>query len=124
MAPVTASFAVILSLLLTVLGINTSRLRAGGRAGPEKKDAIYRASRAHGNTLEHTLPVLLLMFFYEVNGGVVRWLCIVGTVFVLVRLGYVYGMLTKPASAPMVIGASVTYLIELILAGLLISRLV
>jgi uncharacterized membrane protein YecN with MAPEG domain len=124
MAPVTAAFTVILALMLTALGINTSRLRGGGRAGPEKKDAIYRASRAHGNTFEHAIPVLLMMFFYEMNGGVIRWLCIIGTLFVIVRLSYVYGMLTKPASAPMVIGAAMTYLLELILAGLLVSRLV
>jgi uncharacterized membrane protein YecN with MAPEG domain len=125
MATVTASFAVLALLLLTVLAMNTTRLRftRSRSTDPADKEAIRRASRAHGNTLEHTLPVLLLMFFYEVNGGDIATLCIVGTVFVAVRLIYVYGMLTKPASKPMQLGAGLTYLIELILLGLLASVL-
>jgi uncharacterized membrane protein YecN with MAPEG domain len=126
MATVTASFAVLIVLLLTVLAMNTTRYRftRARSTDPADKEAIRRASRAHGNTLEHGLPVLLLMFFYEINGGGVSTLCIIGTVFVVARLIYVYGMLTKPASKPMQLGATLTYLIELILIGLLIARLV
>lgn len=36
---------------------------------------------------------------------------------------YVYGMLTRPASRPMQLGAGLTYLIELTLLGLLASVL-
>jgi uncharacterized membrane protein YecN with MAPEG domain len=120
-ATVTASFAVLIVLLLTVLAMNTTRLRFTRSRSTDAadKEAIRRASRAHGNTLEHGLPVLLLMFFYEVNGGDIATLCLVGTTFVAARLVYVYGMLTKPASMPMQFGASLTYLVELTLIGLL-----
>ncbi len=126
MATVTASFAVLVILLMTLLAMNTTRLRFGKARStdPADKKAIGQASRAHGNTLEHGLPVLLLMFFSEINGADVRVLCIIGTAFIVARLVYVYGMLKKPASKPMQLGAAVTYLIELLLIGLLVSRLV
>jgi uncharacterized membrane protein YecN with MAPEG domain len=126
MATVTASFTVLVVLLLTVLAMNTTRLRfsKARSTDPADREAIRRASRAHGNTLEHGLPVLLLMFFYEINGGDIRTLCIIGTVFIAVRLVYAYGILTRPASKPMQMGAGLTYLIELILLGLLVSVLV
>ncbi len=125
MATVTASFAVLALLLLTMLAMNTTRLRftKSRSTDPADKEAIRRASRAHGNTLEHTLPVLLLMFFIEVNGGDIRTLCIIGSAFIAVRLLYVYGLLTRPASKPMQLGAGLTYLIELVLIGLLAAAL-
>lgn len=121
MANVTASFAVLIVLLLTLLAMNTTRLRftKARSTDPADKEAIRRASRAHGNTLEHGLPVLLLMFFYEMYGGGVTTLCLIGTTFVAMRLVYVYGMLTKPGSLPMQFGAAITYLVELTLLGLL-----
>jgi uncharacterized membrane protein YecN with MAPEG domain len=123
MATVTASFAAILVLLLTLLGINTTRhrFRGGKLTDPVLRETVRRASRAHGNTFEHAIPVLLLMFFYEVNGGVVSWLCTIGTVFVLARLSYAYGCITKPGSQPMQLGAGVTYLVELVLVGLVVA---
>jgi uncharacterized membrane protein YecN with MAPEG domain len=125
MTPVTASFAVLILLLLTLLAMNTSRqrFRAGRSTDPKMKEQIRRASRAHGNLFEHGTTVLLLMFFYEANGGAVRVLCIIGTVFLLARLSYSWGMLRKPASPPMMAGAAITYLAELALIGLLASRL-
>lgn len=126
MAPVTASFAVLVVLLITALAMNTTRLRftRSRSSDPADKEAIRRASRAHGNTFEHGLPVLLLMFFYETNGGDVRTLCVLGSLFLLARVVYTYGMLRKPASKPMQLGAAATYVLEVALAGLLISVLV
>jgi uncharacterized membrane protein YecN with MAPEG domain len=121
MAPVTASFAVLIILLIVLLAMNTTRLRftRARSTDPADKEAIRRASRAHGNTFEHGIPLLLLMFFYEIQGGEIRILCIIGTLFLLARAIYVYGMLTRPASQPMQLGASLTYLLELVLVGLL-----
>ena len=121
MATVTASFAVLVILLITALAMNTTRLRfsKSRSTDPADKEAIRRASRAHGNTLEHGLPVLLLMFFCEVNGVGIATLCFIGTTFVLIRLVYAYGILTKPAGLPMQVGAGLTYLVELTLLLLL-----
>lgn len=125
MATVTASFALLIILLLTVLAMNTTRLRFGTARStdPADRERVRRASRAHGNTLEHGLPVLLLMFFYEVNGGDVSTLCIVGTAFIAIRFVYVYGILTRPGGKPMQAGAGLTYLLEATLLGLLAWRL-
>lgn len=125
MAHVTASFAVLILSLLTLLAMNTTRLRfrQARSTDPQKKEEIRRASRAHGNLFEHGIPVLLLMFFYEMNGGAVRVLCIIGTVFLLGRLTYVYGIITRPASPPMQLGATITYLVEVLLIGLLAAQL-
>lgn len=72
MATITASFVVLIVLLLTLLAMNTTRLRfgKGSSTDPADRALIRAASRAHGNTLEHGLPVLLLMFFYEVMAAI------------------------------------------------------
>lgn len=126
MATVTASFAVFIVLLLTLLAMNTTRMRfsKSRSTDPNDRDLIRRASRAHGNTLEHGLPVLLLMFFYEVNGGDTRILCAIGVAFIVIRFVYVYGMLQRFGSLPMRTGAGLTYLLELVLLGLLASVLI
>jgi uncharacterized membrane protein YecN with MAPEG domain len=123
MAPVTTSFAVIVGALLTALAINTTRLRLrhGRDLSPSALEAIRRASRAHGNTLEHGLPLLLLMFLAEVNGVAAPWLCGIGSAFVVARALYVLGMLTRPTSMPMRIGAGGTYLLEIVLLSLLLG---
>ena len=52
MAPITATFALFLGVGLTGLAINTTRLRVrfGRDLDKPAKEAIRRASRAHGNT--------------------------------------------------------------------------
>ena len=125
MAPITASFAAIIGAMLTALAINTTRvrLRSGREPTPEATEAIRRASRAHGNALEHGLPVLLLMFFAETHGAAHLGLCVVGTLFVIARVFHAYGMLTRPRSLPMRIGAGSTYALEIVLLNLLVVAL-
>ncbi|MEZ4449758.1 MAG: MAPEG family protein [Nannocystaceae bacterium] len=125
MAPITASFAAIVGALLTALAINTTRLRLrhGRNLTPEATESIRRASRAHGNTFEHGVPLLLLMFFAETHGAPHTWLCVIGTAFVVARFFYVYGMLTRPASTPMRIGAGSTYALEIVLLNVLVVTL-
>ncbi|MGH8529721.1 MAG: MAPEG family protein [Nevskiales bacterium] len=117
MFPITISFGVLILLLITVLAMNTTRNRGKytKSSDPADKEKIRRASRAHGNNLEHGLVVILLMLFYEVTGANAALLCSLATAYLLVRVSYAYGMLSKPGSIPMVVGAGLTYLIELIL---------
>lgn len=121
MAPITASFAAIIGAMLTALAINTTRVRMrhGSDRTPPAIEAIRRASRAHGNALEHGLPFLLLMFFAETHGAAHLGLCVLGTLFVIARGFHVYGMLTRPASMPMRIGAGTTYALEIVLLNVL-----
>lgn len=121
--PITITFGTLYLLLITVLALNTSRHRAkpGALKDPQLKTNVQRASRAHGNTLEHSLPVILLMLFAEVQGSNATVICTLASVFLAARLIYAWGMLSKPGGMPMVIAAGVTYLIELVLIGVVIS---
>lgn len=126
MAPVTSAHAALFGALLTALAINTTRCRLRARRNPDPvaaKEAIGRASRAHGNTLEHGLPLLLLLLCAELNGGSAAWICGIGATFLVARVFYVYGMLTRPASMPMRIGAGTTYLLEIVTINYLVALL-
>ncbi len=126
MFPVTIAFGTLIIGLITVLAINTSRLRATmpRESAPEKKEALRRAMRAHGNNFEHGVPVILLMMFYELSGANLTVLCSIGLVYLVARLLFSYGMITRPVGTPHLIGATATYLVELALIGLVLATLV
>lgn len=125
MAPVTSAHAALLGALLTFLAIYTSRCRIRGARNPDAaaKEAIQRASRAHGNTLEHVMTMLILLLCAELNGGSAAWICWLGAGFFVSRLFYVYGMLTRPVSLPMRVGAATTYALEVTAIVYLTTRL-
>lgn len=116
MAPVTAAHVALFGALITALAINTTRARMRGArsSDPAAKEAIQRASRAHGNTLEHGMVVLLVLLCAELNGASSAWICWLGTLFFVARLFYVYGMITRPVSPPMRFGAGLTYVVEIV----------
>ncbi|MDX1497600.1 MAG: MAPEG family protein [Salinisphaeraceae bacterium] len=117
MFPITTSFAVLILALITLLAINTTRVRfkTPREPTPQQREALRRAIRTHGNNFEHGVTVILLMLFYEVSGGSATVLCGLGLAYLLLRLIYSFGYLTKPASLPQQLGAGGTYLIELVL---------
>ncbi|MCA9660245.1 MAG: MAPEG family protein [Myxococcales bacterium] len=121
MAPITATFALFLGVGLTGLAINTTRLRVrfGRDLDKPAKEAIRRASRAHGNTVEHGLTVTVLMFFAETHGVGAAWLQAIAALFLGARVLYAFGYLTRPTSPPMQIGAATTYALEILLLNLL-----
>ena len=121
MLPITTLYALPVLLVLTVLAINMTRVRAQHMRSDDEvaKAAIHRASRAHGNTLEHSIPVLFLMLLLELQGGSAAALHLNGAAFLGARLLYAYGMLRRPGSAPMVVAATITYLVEIVLLVLL-----
>jgi len=121
MAPIAATFVFFLGVLLTALAINTTRLRLrfGRDLDAAAKESIRRASRTHGNSVEHGVVFTLLLFFAELQGVDAGWLQALGGAFLVARLAYAYGYYKKPVSTPMRIGAGVTYALELILLNLL-----
>ena len=123
MFPITVVFGALILALITLLAINTTRLRARTPRdpSPEQKEALRRASRTHGNNFEHGVPVILLMLFLEASAGQPAVLCSIGVAYLLARLLYSYGYLTKPGAMAQVIGAGLTYLIELTLIGLVLG---
>jgi uncharacterized membrane protein YecN with MAPEG domain len=129
MVPVTSALVVLFGALITALAINATRQRIaaararGDAARDAAKEAVNRASRAHGNTLEHALPLLLVLLCAELNGGTRPWLVTLGALFVAARLFYVYGMITRPVSPPMRFGAGLTYVVEIVALSYLTSLL-
>lgn len=125
MAPVTSVHVALFGALITALALYTSSCRIRGGRNPDAaaKEAIQRASRAHGNTLEHGMVVLLLMLCAELNGGSEAWLRWIGGLFFAARLFYVYGMLKRPVSPPMRFGATLTYALEIAAVYYLVSLL-
>lgn len=91
----TAVFAALLILLVTVLSINVSacriRLRISLGDGGNKK--MRRAIRCHANCLEHAVPFVLLLMFFELGGATPTEIMWLGGLFVGCRLLHVMGML-------------------------------
>ena len=117
MFPITIAFGTLILTLVTLLAINTTRLRGKTPRNPtpEQKEALRRAMRTHGNNFEHGVPVILLMLFYEVSGGSATALCTVGSIYLAMRVIYSLGYLTKPGAMLQIVGAGMTYLIEIAL---------
>jgi uncharacterized membrane protein YecN with MAPEG domain len=118
----TAVIAAISMLLLLVLGVHTSliRLREKVYYGDGGLPALRKASRAHGVSFEHLMPVLLLLLILELLGAgkaVIDGfgIAILGSRLVQVT-GFFLGQRVLRTSA-----ITVTYLIELALALLVLA---
>ena len=121
MATTSATFVFFLGALLTALAINTSRLRRrfGRDLDADAKESIRRASRTHGNTLEHGVVFALLLYFSELQAVSPTLLKVVAALFIIARLAYAFGYYRRPVSVPMQIGAGLTYALEILLLNLL-----
>lgn len=118
----TPLFAAVLLLLVSLLGLNVSllRMRLKISLGDGGNKGMLQAIRAHANALEHSLPVILLVFFREQQVGCTRGLTAIAAAFVLGRVFHAAGMLGGPFILRR-IGATTTILVELGL-GLLVLR--
>ena len=97
----------LLALLCFALGFNVSMARARsetmfeGEVNPE--DPLYKARRAHGNTIEYA-PILALLIFIlglQAQSSWVTW-CMVGAVFFMVSSLFGSGpcvMVSKPVTS-------------------------
>ena len=116
-------FVGLLSLLLLALGLNSSRLRVklGIYRGDGGNPAMAAAERAHGNTLEHAVPLMILLVLLELSGVAKGTIVALGTVAVLVRVLRAGGMLmrVRPIGMTGVVG---TYLLEGLMATWLVIR--
>lgn len=125
MFPITIAFGTLIIGLITLLAINTTRMRmkTPRDPSPTQREQLRRAMRAHGNNFEHGVPVILLMMFYELGGASATVLCSIGSLYLLARVVYCFGVFTRPGNLAQQLGAGVTYLIELALLGLLLLTL-
>jgi uncharacterized membrane protein YecN with MAPEG domain len=121
----TPLFAALLLLLVTLLGVNTSltrmRLKISDGDGGDKH--MHRAIRAHANALEHVLPFVILLYFYEQSPGAspaaIRWF---GGLFLAARVGHAVAMLRGPFDLRR-LSATMTIVLEVWLALALLRNL-
>ena len=106
--------AAVLLLLVTLLASYVSGLRVAlkismGDGGDRR---MFRAIRAHANALEHVLPFLLLLFFYELRAGAAAPIRLLGGLFVAARIAHAVGMIRGPFNLRR-LGASLSVALEL-----------
>ena len=110
-------FVGLVSLSITALAINTTRLRNKLNiwAGDGGNDALRRAARAHGNAVEHGILAAVLLILLEWQRGPVWAVVTRGIAVVSARGAHAAGMLIKDRSIQS-FGAGLAYLSELVLS--------
>lgn len=116
--PVTALYGALIMFLAVGLAIYVSSLRRRLEVprGDGGHDEIARAVRAHGNLTEHAPLIVLLLLIAELCGGAPTALHLIGATLLVARIAHAFGMIRKVFPG-VVVGALLTYLVELGLAG-------
>ena len=123
---ITAITAALMGLLLLALAIETvsHRFRTQAAFGDAQDPGLIAATRSHGNLAEHAPIVLIMLGLLEYSGANATLVTSVAGVFVAARVAHVIGLHQKsvPGKAPLArqIGVIGTWLVMLVLAGLLL----
>ena len=126
MPPVhTAFFAALSLLLLWALALRTTQIRIRERVfvGDGGLKQLRRISRAHGVSVEHLVPLLLLLLILELLGTDRRLVDGFGVAILVARLVHVFGYV-RGFPLVRITGMSLTYFIEPLLALLVLVRAV
>jgi uncharacterized membrane protein YecN with MAPEG domain len=118
-APLTALYAGVLGLLLLALAVRVSLLRSKLRVGMgHGGDAdLARAIRAHGNSIEWILLMVLLFLVAELDGANRTFLHVCGITFVGARIAHAAGLSrTSKESSGRFWGMAATWLVIAALA--------
>jgi uncharacterized membrane protein YecN with MAPEG domain len=117
-----AIFIATLALLTVGLAFNVSvgrfRQRIPHGEGPNQE--LSRAIRAHMNSVEHSLPIGLLLLGYALLAGNPTVIVVLGALAVGARIALSIGILRKGAFAWRRYGAFATYGLEVSLIGLVL----
>ena len=110
-------FVGLLMLLLLALGLNASWLRRSLKiyAGSGGNPKMHAAERAHGNTVEHALPLALLLVLLESMGAPKTAILVLGCLAVLARALRAAGFLLRSPVMGMS-GVVTTYSVEGVMA--------
>jgi uncharacterized membrane protein YecN with MAPEG domain len=97
MLEITALSAAVLTMLMTGLSLNVSRLRIRHRQsyGDGNHADLRVAIRLHGNTLEQSVLFLVLLMVWEMSQPNMSAVVVASGVFVFSRLLYVAGVQTR-----------------------------
>ncbi len=116
-------YIALLFILLTVLGMNVSRMRIKNQVslGDGGNKAVRAAIRAHGNSVEHIVPFAVLLLVYELSGAERAHVAWAGGLFLAVRVGYAIALLGRVFRLRQVT-AALSFAIEMTLCVLLVIR--
>ena len=109
-------FVALLLLFVTALALNTSRHRLRTRVvfGDGGDEPLRRASRAHGNAIEHVTVIAILLVLFELQGGSKAWIVAVGTAALAARALHAAAFIGKIRRIGL-LGVVTTYSLELLL---------
>jgi uncharacterized membrane protein YecN with MAPEG domain len=122
MSLASAWIAAPLLLLIAGLGLWVSRLRIGGVARADEKRFV-RWQRAHGNAVEHVPFAVLVLFLFELAGGPRAVVLAIGVTLLVARLLHAWGT-GAPHKQAKLAGATLTYIVEVVLAGALFWQII
>ncbi len=111
-------------LLALCLRISALRLRHKVFAGDGGIVALQAASRAHGVSVEHLVPLLILLLIFELLGAKPALVDAFGITILAARILHVAGFLlpARPWGRVRQLGIGITYAIEGVLPLLLVTR--
>jgi uncharacterized membrane protein YecN with MAPEG domain len=109
-------FVALLLLFVTGLALNTSRNRLRTRVtfGDGGDESLRRASRAHGNAIEHVTVIAILLVLLEVQGVGKAWIVALGSAALAARALHAAAFIGKIRRIGRV-GVVLTYSLELLL---------
>lgn len=97
--PMIGAVCAVMLLFLTVRTLLRRRaagIGIGTGKGGQDDILLSRAIRAHGNFVEYTPMVLILMLLLELRGGSTTTLAVIGCVFVVGRVIHAVGISREP----------------------------
>lgn len=109
MLEITSLYAVPMGALMFILWLNVTKTRAamGVSIGNNNDVALHEKIRRHGNFIEWTPMVLLMMSIAELRGGNGMALHVAGVLLVVSRIAHPIGLKhDKPAAALRIVGNS------------------
>lgn len=94
MITVTGLYTGILGIVFLLCAINVIKMRFKSEVGlgDGGDESLIKAIRIHGNFAEYIPIIILLMAFYEINGGNIALLHIIGIVLTLGRIMHAIGI--------------------------------
>ena len=114
----------LLLILFLTLRIVRMRITQGIGTGHGNNPTLERAIRAHGNITEHVPALLLGLALLALMGVEAQWIHLLGGTLFIGRLLHAYGIQvqSKPLPLTRVSGNVLTWLVTLIISGLLIWK--
>jgi len=121
----TLSLAAAAAVINFWLGFRTGKVRYDAKVlhGDGGNPLLIQRMRAQANFVENTPFVLILVAAIEMTGKGGKWLAIVGSIYMLARVGHAFGMdQTKPHPLRMIgFGVTVLTLLGLSAVAVLIA---